>query len=657
MCLPIRKISLTLLFLTVAYLPHCVEDYPQDPSILGLGALNAGYTVSVSVTGLQDPGLVLASGSATLNLAVSGTFTFSNRYPEGSSYNVVVQSVPAGYTCTLTNGTGVVNANVTNVQVNCLRAATISPQNNSVLLSTQPIRIVFSRSMTGCTVDGAATPAAANLASDITGTNLLTTNVPNDTLEFTTAGWSTGSLRFLILNNCQSADGSVSINLTLNYLVASNVAYVATSGTDAGVCGTVASACATINYAITQLVGNGCNGTIDCAVLVAEGPTNAVAPHFRATYNLSGTPITMSDRISLMGSYTTDFSARFPQARNSILVGNGGLCGTGQCHILVPGTVSAATLIDGFTIVGDESSALSSLGVQVNGAVRMTNNHIMGGNGSTSRTAFNLSGSGLSIINGNRIEVQGNTASIARAVVLNSGTADLYLNQILTNGAVTNATAIALLGGAGSINTNGIYSGIANDTTGILLNSGSAYNIANNLILADQALTGISTGIHFMTALSGGAVINNIILGNTGSPQSFCMRDAIGLPNTVDLDSNNLFGCPSGLMEDSGGIAYDTICDEGTSIPANRGTFGDGTCAAMYSDAGTRQNVSVNPMFLNSAAGDFHYSASSPCLSAQGGVDPATYGIANRPDADYQTRPGVDGFFSIGLYEPTLGCF
>tara|TARA_B100001939_G_scaffold340677_2_gene349142 strand:- start:12712 stop:14631 length:1920 start_codon:yes stop_codon:yes gene_type:complete len=637
-------------------LARCVQEYPDDPSILGLGALNAGYSVSVNVTGLQDAGLVLASGNASLTLSSSGTFEFSNSYPAGSSYNVVIQAVPAGYSCNISNATGTVNANVTNVQVDCLRAAVITPSNNSVLTSTQPIRIVFSRSMTGCTPDAAATPAPANLASDISATNLLTTNVANDTIEFTTAGWTTGSLRFLILNNCQSADGSVFINLTLNYLVASNVAYVATTGTDVGACGTVGTACATINYAIGRLVANGCNGTIDCAVLVAEGPTNGTAPYFRDTYNMGGSAITMSDRISLMGSYAADFSSRFPQARSSILVGNGSLCGSSSCHILVPGTVSATTLIDGFRIVGDESGALNSLGVQVNGAIRMTNNHIQAGNGSASRMALNLSGGGLSIINGNRIEVQGNTATSARAVVLNSGTADFYLNQILTNGAVSNATAITLAGGTGSIHTNGVYTGVANNTTGILINSTNAYNITNNLILADQALTGTSTGIHFLLALSGGAVINNMIIGNGSSPQSFCMRDAIGLPAAVDLDSNNLFGCPSGLMEDSGGIAYDTICDSGTSMPANRGTFGNATCAAMYADAGTKQNVSINPVFLNSGAGDFHYSASSPCLSAQGGVDPGTYGITVRPDADSQPRPGADSLYSIGLYEPTLGC-
>ncbi|MEQ8352042.1 MAG: hypothetical protein RH862_11195 [Leptospiraceae bacterium] len=651
-----RTKSRFFLLLLVPLLWKCVQDYPGSPSEAFLVLANNGYGVSVNVTGLQDPGLVLVSGSASLNLAASGTFEFSNRYQEGSSYNVIIQNVPTGYTCTITNGSGIVNSNVTNVQVDCIRAAIVSPPNNSVLQSTQSIRIVFSRSMTGCTVDAAATPAPANLASDILATNLLTTNVANDTIEFTTAGWTTGSLRFLILNNCTSADGSVSMNLSLNYLVTSNVAYVSTTGVDAGTCGTVAGACASINYAINELVTNGCNGTIDCAVLVAQGPPNGTAPHFRDVYDSAGSAIIMADGISLMGSYSADFSTRFGQARTSILAGNGGACGPGPCTIQVPVTVNANTVIDGFTIQGDESGSANSYGVHVNGAIRLSNNRIMAGNGINSRTALSITGAGLSVITGNRIEVQGNTANTARAAVITSGTVDFYLNQILTNGATANAEAIVLLGGAGNIHTNGIYTGVANNTTGILVSSAGNYNIAHNLIIADQAVTGTSTGIHFALSLSGGAIINNMIIGNFSSTQSFCMRDSVGLPNTVDLDSNNLFGCPSGLMEDSLGTAYNTICDEGTSIPANRGTFGNAGCTLMYSDAGTRQNISVDPVFLNSSAGDFHYSASSPCLAAQGGVDPGTYGLAVRPDADLQQRPGADLFHSIGIYEPGSGC-
>tara|TARA_Y100001933_G_scaffold100161_1_gene100524 strand:+ start:493 stop:2394 length:1902 start_codon:yes stop_codon:yes gene_type:complete len=632
-----------------------VDDYP-DQTLFGLPPQGPAFRVSVTVTGLQDPGLVLVSGSSTLSISTAGTYTFDNTYPEGSSYSVVIQTRPAGYECTIANGSGTVNANVDNVRVDCLRVATVTPANDSVLQSTQDIRLVFSRSMTGCTVDNTTPPLGSNLGTDVSSATLQTTNVANDTLVLSTAGWGSGSFNFLTLNNCQSSDGTVSMTVNLTYLVATNVAYVATTGADAGTCGTVVGACATINYAINELVTAGCNGTIDCAVLVAEGPPNATAPHFRDVYDLSGNAINMSNRISLMGSFTTDFSNRFPGARNSIITGTGSLCGVGPCHIRVPGTVNVSTVIDGFAIVGDESTAPNSYGVVVNGAVRLTNNHIMGGNGTGLRVALDLSGSGISIITGNRIEIQGNTAGTARAVVLSAGGMDLYRNQIITNGAVNNAEPIVLLGGTGNIHTNGIFTGVADNTTTILIASLTSYNIMHNMIIAGQANTGTSAGIHFQTALAGGAIYNNIILGNTMSAQSFCMRESVALPNTVHLDSNNLFVCPDGLMENSLGIAYSIICDEGFSVPANRGTFGTPGCATMYTNAGTKSNLSMDPIFVNPGAGDFHYSASSPCLLVQGGVDPTTYSGTIRPDADFRTRPGDDGLHSIGPYEPTNGC-
>ncbi|MCB1171585.1 MAG: hypothetical protein KDK25_14660, partial [Leptospiraceae bacterium] len=142
--------------------------------------------------------------------------------------------------------------------------------------------------------------------------------------------------------------------------------------------------------------------------------------------------------------------------------------------------------------------------------------------------------------------------------------------------------------------------------------------------------------------------------GSPTSVQSFCMRDALGLPASVHLDGNNLYGCITALMENSGGIPLTTICNAG--VPATRGTFGTATCATQYASAGTVDNLSQDPMFQDAANGDFHYSANSPCSLAQGGTDPTTYTIPVRPDADFRSRPGADTFHSIGAFEPALGC-
>ncbi|MCB1138110.1 MAG: hypothetical protein KDK23_05105 [Leptospiraceae bacterium] len=648
--------SVSFLLSLSLFASGCVKEYPDQPLAALAAAGTDRYSLSVTVEGLQDSGLVLVNGSSTLALNSSGTFAFPDTFVKGSSYNVILQSVPAGYQCNATNTSGTLSADVSNVRVDCLRWATITPDDTTVLGPAQPIRVVFTRSMTGCAIDTTTTPPASNLGTQVGTVNLLTTNVANDTLEFIpSTTWSTGTLKFLFLNGCQSADSTVSMAINLNYIVTGNAAYVSTSGVDAGMCNTVAGACATVNYAINQLQVNfGCNGAIDCAVLVAEGPVNSSPPHFRATYDMAGNAISMANRISLLGSFSQDFTSRNVNSRTTILTGNGGPCSGLSCHILVPGSVSSLTLLEGFTIVGDESGAANSSGIQVNGSIRLTNNHIQAGNGTVLRVALNLSGAAISLVTGNRIETGDNGALTARAIVLNSGSVDLYRNQILTGGATMAAEAIVLLGGGGNIHTNGIYTGIAPVVTGIAINFAGSYDIVHNLILADQATGGASAGIHFVAGPTNGRVLNNMIIGSPLSVQSFCMRDALGLPATVHLDGNNLYGCITALMENSGGIPLTTICSAGT--PAARGTFGTATCVTEYINGGTVDNLSQDPAFQDASNGNFYYSANSPCSVAQGGTDPITYTLVVRPDADMRARPGADTFHSIGPFEPFMGC-
>ena len=79
------------------------------------------YTIGGTAAGLTGTGLVLFNGSNGDRLPVSsnGSFTFGVTEPGGSSYNVTVLMQPTGQNCTVTNGSGTVSANVTNIQVTC----------------------------------------------------------------------------------------------------------------------------------------------------------------------------------------------------------------------------------------------------------------------------------------------------------------------------------------------------------------------------------------------------------------------------------------------------------------------------------------------------------------------------------------------------------
>lgn len=87
----------------------------------------ATYAVSVTVSGLNAPGLVLQNNAGD-NLAVSanGVSTFATAVAAGASYAVTVLAQPdaPAQVCSVSNGTGVMgSANVTNVAVSCRDAA------------------------------------------------------------------------------------------------------------------------------------------------------------------------------------------------------------------------------------------------------------------------------------------------------------------------------------------------------------------------------------------------------------------------------------------------------------------------------------------------------------------------------------------------------
>jgi len=88
------------------------------------------YTIGGSITGLTGTMTLLdtsTGGNQTVTANSGGTsFTFPTAVPAGTGYAVTVQTQPSGQTCTVTNGTGTANANVTNIAVSCTGTVTYS---------------------------------------------------------------------------------------------------------------------------------------------------------------------------------------------------------------------------------------------------------------------------------------------------------------------------------------------------------------------------------------------------------------------------------------------------------------------------------------------------------------------------------------------------
>ena len=90
----------------------------------GSSTNNTSISLTGSVTGLTDNGLVLANGISSVAIAANATsFVFPSRILIGSTYQVQPSALPPTQTCTVTNGTGTATGNedITTVKVTCVK--------------------------------------------------------------------------------------------------------------------------------------------------------------------------------------------------------------------------------------------------------------------------------------------------------------------------------------------------------------------------------------------------------------------------------------------------------------------------------------------------------------------------------------------------------
>ena len=82
------------------------------------------YTLGGNITGLTSSGLILLSGTSpnqTLTVSSgSSTFQFPTPISSGTNYSVTVSQQPTNLICNVSNGSGIITANISNVTVNCI---------------------------------------------------------------------------------------------------------------------------------------------------------------------------------------------------------------------------------------------------------------------------------------------------------------------------------------------------------------------------------------------------------------------------------------------------------------------------------------------------------------------------------------------------------
>ena len=106
---------------TVVDAPVFEQAPPTSTASTTTGTTTATFTIGGTITGLTSTGLALQNNSGDNQTVASGTtsFTFATALASGTTYSVTVSTQPSGQICTVTNGSGIATANVTNVSVSC----------------------------------------------------------------------------------------------------------------------------------------------------------------------------------------------------------------------------------------------------------------------------------------------------------------------------------------------------------------------------------------------------------------------------------------------------------------------------------------------------------------------------------------------------------
>lgn len=137
------------------------------------------YQIQGIISNLNTDGLVLKVGNQTTRPSSGSTgFSFNNSIAYGTAYSVTIDTQPAHFNCTVTNGSGTVSSNVSNVSIDCGTRVT---RKVTVIGSNLPSGVVINSGLdnfrggaTYFSFGGETTLSSGNSSIDFTGLDELT---------------------------------------------------------------------------------------------------------------------------------------------------------------------------------------------------------------------------------------------------------------------------------------------------------------------------------------------------------------------------------------------------------------------------------------------------------------------------------------------------
>ena len=296
-------------------------------------------------------------------------------------------------------------------------------------------------------------------------------------------------------------------------------------------------------------------------------------------------------------------------------------------------STAATNIQDALNASGFQDLILVTNGIYAYGGYSFSgSNRVYAAN---SQTILSINGPAFTVIEGYQVPGTTNGVSAVRCVYLQKGTT--LSGFTLTNGATQNYT----YGG-------GVYATGATVSNCVIINNaaydggGGAYQGS----LINCQLIG-NTAIPVDIGAGGGAcqstLINCLLVRNFAGYIGGATLGGVLINCTV---ASNSAAAYSGSL--SGGSILNSIVYYNYSYYTNADTVSDGifsNCCVSFSPPGGANNFTNPPLFANSAAGDYHLSAASPCINAGNN---AFVGISN--DLDGNPRI-VNSRVDLGAYE------
>ncbi len=475
----------------------------------------------------------------------------------------------------------------------------VTPATMSTIKNADIVTVTFAVSM-----DPTSLVLGGSMAAESDGGVWSTATLENDTLTISPATtWSAGTGTLTVA--ASDVDGnafpaaSVSKALESGALVYGvQTVYAAAGGTGDG---TMTSPRGEINEAIAQAATNLGDGTWDTAarVDVAEGTYEVV----------SGTShIQMAEGVSLFGGFSSgDWTLRDPALYPSVIVDTitTGGSETDPNRALDAGSgITSATVLDGVTVKGGGGTFASAVFAHDGATLRVQNN-IIAGQAPVEISAAMYSLGASPMVIGNYIYGGDPTDASSYAVaVFDDSASTMTIANNTVNGGTGHTTIGIGIAGTDSVSNNTIDGGLGTkESVGIYIDGVDAF-IDNNIVFTAISVDGT------------------------------CIKEDGAADNPGGVRNNDLFGCPSGVYFDA---------DSSTYIADVAGMEADLLAEAVDASG----NVSVDPLFVDQAGGDWHFTAAVAGVT-DGALDGSAlgWGFANDKDGNPRTAP-----WSMGAYE------